>query len=104
MKSVHPYARALLLVALAAVLVALTLPAVRLSADEAAGPAYTLDWWTVDGGGQTGGGGKGYSLQGTAGQPDAALWKGGHYTLAGGFWCAGEVTRVYKVYVPLVMR
>mgnify|MGYP001081939071 CR=1 FL=1 len=104
MKSVRPFARALLLATLAAVLVALTLPAGRLSADVAAGPVYTLDWWTVDGGGQTGGDGSGYDLQGTAGQPDAALWKGGHYTLAGGFWCAGEAVRQYKIHLPLIMR
>jgi hypothetical protein len=103
MKSGPPFARALLLVALAVVLLALTLPAVRLGADEPASPGYTLDWWTVDGGGGTGGDGTGYSLQDTAGQPDAALWQGGHYTLAGGFW-TGASARQYRVYLPLVMR
>ena len=40
---------------------------------------YTLPWWTVDGGG-------GYTLSGTAGQPDAGPLVGGGYTLHGGFW------------------
>jgi hypothetical protein len=100
MKIVQPYARALLLLALAALLVALILPAVPLGADEPTSTGYTLDWYTVDGGGQTGGGGTGYTLQGTAGQPDAALWQGGRYTLAGGFW----VPRQYRVYLPLLTR
>ena len=44
----------------------------------------------------------GYSLGGTAGQPDAALWSGDGYALAGGFW-AGAVVE-YLVYLPLVLR
>jgi len=40
------------------------------SAALAHGPGYTLDWWTVDGGGGTVSG-DGYTLVGTAGQPDA---------------------------------
>jgi hypothetical protein len=102
-KSVHISARARLLAALVALLVALTLPAGRLRADEPASPGYTLDWWTVDGGGRTGGDGGGYTLQGTIGQPDAAPWRGGHYTLVGGFW-PGASSRLYHVYLPLVTR
>jgi uncharacterized repeat protein (TIGR01451 family) len=58
----------------------------------AAGPAthaqpYTLNWWTVDGGGALNATGGTYTLSGTAGQPDAsAVLSGGSYTLAGGFW------------------
>ena len=36
------------------------------------GGSYDLSWWTVDGGGATFNTGGGYSLGGTAGQPDAA--------------------------------
>jgi hypothetical protein len=62
---------------------------------------YDLSWWTVDGGGGMLSGG-GYTLGGTAGQPDAAMWTGGGYTLAGGFW--GGVAVEYHVYLPLVLR
>jgi hypothetical protein len=44
---------------------------------------YTIDWWTVDGGGGTGNGGT-FTLSGTAGQPDAGVLEGG--VLDGGFW------------------
>jgi hypothetical protein len=103
MKSLHPLARALIPVAVAAVLVALALPALPLGADEPASPGYTLDWWTVDGGGQTGGDGTAYDLQGTIGQPDAAHWQGGSYTLTGGFWPGTSPARL-RVYLPLVLR
>ena len=46
---------------------------------------FSLDWWTVDGGGGTSTGGQ-YSLSGTIGQPDAGITSGGSYTLLGGFW------------------
>ena len=46
-------------------------------------PPYTIDWWTVDGGGGDGSGGA-FDLSGTAGQPDAGILGGG--TLDGGFW------------------
>jgi len=65
------------------------------------GGNYDLSWWTVDGGGGTSSGG-GYTLQGTAGQPDAATWSGGDYTLTGGFWSGAAVE--YRVYLPLVLR
>ena len=63
---------------------------------------YALDWWTVDGGGHTFTSGEGYSLGGTVGQPDAAMWTDGEYTLAGGFW--GGFAAQYNVYLPLVLR
>jgi hypothetical protein len=65
---------------------------------------YTLDWWTVDGGGATFSTGGGYSLGGTAGQPDAGVLTGGGYTLGGGFWKGGLPTGAYRIYLPLVMR
>jgi hypothetical protein len=49
-------------------------------------PAQPSDnWFTVDGGGGTSGGGQ-FTLSGTAGQPDAGVMTGGGYTLHGGFW------------------
>ena len=45
---------------------------------------YTIDWFTVDGGGGASSGGA-YTLTGTIGQPDAGTLSGGSYTLEGGF-------------------
>lgn len=67
---------------------------------------YTLDWWTVDGGGTTFSAGGSYSLGGTIGQPDAGTSSGGTYTLVGGFWggAEGVVPVTYHIYLPLVIR
>ncbi len=46
---------------------------------------YSLDWFTLDGGGGTTTGGV-YSVSGTVGQPDAGELSGGPVTLVGGFW------------------
>jgi hypothetical protein len=83
------------------------------------GPSYTLDWWTVDGGGGTWSDAGGQTvLDGTAGQPDARVWGDGDastpppervggrlstgYTLTGGFWGGAAVQ--YRIYLPLVLR
>lgn len=63
---------------------------------------YDLSWWTVDGGGGISSEGSGYALGDTVGQPDAAVWSGGDYTLAGGFW--GGVAVEWRIYLPLVLR
>jgi hypothetical protein len=64
---------------------------------------YKLSWWTVDGGGETFSTGAGYSLGGTAGQPDAGpVMSGGDYQLTGGFWPGGGGP--YRVYLPVVLR
>jgi hypothetical protein len=54
------------------------------------------------GGGATFAKSNGYSLGGTAGQPDASVWRGDGYTLAGGFW--GGAMGEYRIYLPLVLR
>jgi hypothetical protein len=46
---------------------------------------YSLDWFTIDGGGGTSTGGV-YTISGTIGQPDAGTMTGGNYSLIGGFW------------------
>jgi len=48
---------------------------------------YSIDWFTVDGGGGTSTGSV-YSMSGTIGQPDAAAqpMTGENYSLIGGFW------------------
>lgn len=64
------------------------------------GNTFTLDWWTVDGGGGTSAGG-GYRLQSTIGQPDAGEMGDGRYTLLTGYW---DGDGGYAVYLPLVIR
>ena len=46
---------------------------------------YSIDWFTIDGGGGTSTGGV-FSVSGTIGQPDAGHMSGGNYTVDGGFW------------------
>lgn len=46
---------------------------------------YSIDWWTIDGGGGTSTGGV-YSVSGTIGQPDAGTMSGGSFAVQGGFW------------------
>ena len=51
-----------------------------------AGPAYSIEWSTIDGGGGTSTGGV-YTLSGTIGQHDASgALTGGVYAIEGGFW------------------
>lgn len=47
--------------------------------------SYSIDWFTIDGGGGTSTGGV-YAVSGTIGQPDAGTMSGGNYTIQGGFW------------------
>ncbi len=48
--------------------------------------SYSIDWYSIDGGGGTSTGGV-YSVSGTIGQPDAgAPMSGGTYAVTGGFW------------------
>jgi hypothetical protein len=84
--------------AVAALVLAGSLPIAHAQRDA----GYTLDWWTVDGGGQTEPDGIGYTLSASIGQPDADVWSGGSYTLSGGFW-GGEGAQ-YAVYLPVVLR
>lgn len=53
---------------------------------------YSINWYTVDGGGATFLTGGSYSLGSTAGQPDAAASSGGSYSLNGGFWPGTAIT------------
>ncbi len=70
-----------------------------------ASTGYSLDWWTVDGGGNSSGGD--YALSGTLGQPDAGIASGGMYILNGGFWGAdaqGSTTITNVIYLPVIYR
>jgi hypothetical protein len=46
---------------------------------------FSLDWWTIDGGGGQSSGGS-FTVTGTIGQPDAGRMSGGTFTVEGGFW------------------
>jgi hypothetical protein len=62
-------------------LIATFVLAVRVSAQ-----SYSIDWYTIDGGGGTSTGGV-YSVSGTIGQPDAGVaMTGAGYSVTGGFW------------------
>jgi hypothetical protein len=63
---------------------------------------YSIDWYTIDGGGAMNSTGGSYSLGGTIGQPDAGSLSGGSYTLNGGFWGGASIN--YTVYLPLVLK
>jgi hypothetical protein len=86
-------------------LVGLALGAGPMARGQGGQQAYTLSWWTVDGGGDTWSSGGDYMLGGTAGQPDAGLLVAAPYTLGGGFWRGGAaVGGRYAIYLPLVTR
>jgi hypothetical protein len=69
-------------------------------APSAPSDAYTIPWYTIDGGGGTSTGGL-FTLQGAAGQPDAGTMTGGPYTLTGGFWFSQQGQGIW---MPLVIR
>jgi len=54
--------------------------------------SYSIDWFTIDGGGGTSTGAP-YQVSGTIGQPDAGTMSGGNYTLDGGFWSIVATTQ-----------
>ena len=47
---------------------------------------FTIDWYTIDGGGAMNVTGGNYLLSGTIGQPDAGHLTGGNDAVDGGFW------------------
>jgi len=60
---------------------------------------YSIDWFTIDGGGGTSTAGA-YSVSGTIGQTDAGVQSGGPYSLTGGFWSL--VSLVHTPGAPLL--
>lgn len=66
-----------------------TLTAMCLAAVTALDPAnaqsFSIDWFTIDGGGGTSANGV-FSISSTTGQPDAGSMSGGNFSLTGGFW------------------
>ena len=61
------------------------------------GQSFSIDWFTIDGGGGISTGGD-YALSGSIGQPDAgAVMSGGAFDLTGGFWSAVETAGVPRL-------
>lgn len=74
---------------------------VLLAAPAWAGAPWTVDWWTVDGGGEIFTSGGSWELSGTVGQWDAttsAGASGGSWELTGGFWSvsAGQSDQLFS--------
>jgi hypothetical protein len=64
----------------------LTLAALLLWVSAVPAQNYSIDWFTIDGGGGTSTGSV-YSVSGTIGQPDASgAMSGGNFSVTGGFW------------------
>ena len=97
-----------LLLVLAALLILATLVS-------AAPNAFSLPWWSLDGGGGTSQGGD-FTLHSTIGQPDAGpRMTGGDFSLQGGFWDAASPSAPINhpipptgspgvIYLPLLPR
>ncbi len=62
---------------------------------------YSIDWYTIDGGGAQNLSGGSYTLNGTIGQFDAGSQSGEAYALKGGYWV--ELFG-YRLNLPLIMR
>jgi hypothetical protein len=92
---------AVCVLSLAALSTALVVTGIQAAPGEPA-DAFSIPWWTVDGGGGTSQGGS-YVLSGTTGQPDAGELSGGAYSLKGGFW-SGQVGGDTFIYLPMINR
>jgi hypothetical protein len=90
------------LVIIAFALVALSGNTTPVSAKPA--DAYTIDWYTIDGGGATFSTGGAFELGGTVGQHDAGAQSGGTFSLASGFWNALAETANTYIYLPFIRK
>lgn len=70
---------------------------------QAQSEGYAITWFILSAGGGTSANGN-YQLEGTAGQPEAAMatMRGGEFVLDGGFW--GGETQNQQVFLPLITR
>ncbi|MBI5030039.1 MAG: hypothetical protein HZB51_05895 [Chloroflexi bacterium] len=90
----------LITVAIAMIVAALALGNVPTSAKPA--DTYTIDWYTINGGGTMSTSGSPYTLSGTIGQSEAGAISGGNYKLSGGFWSV--IDSLSKLFLPLILR
>jgi hypothetical protein len=61
--------------------------------------SYSIDWFTIDGGGGTSTGGV-YSVSGTIGQVDAGTMIGDNFSIDGGFW--GIIAAIQTLGAPVL--
>ena len=64
--------------------------------------AYTIDWYTMDGGGAMNASGGTFTLSGTIGQADAGTMSGGTYNLNSGFW--NGIGNLLNFYLPMILK
>lgn len=65
---------------------------------------YSIDWFTIDGGGGTSAGGP-YSVSGSIGQPDAGgPMTNGQYSVTGGFWALPTAVQVTDAPTLTIVR
>jgi hypothetical protein len=89
--------------ALAAILLLILLASARpAQADSAEAASFSISWWTVDAGGGVSTA-TGFSLNGTAGQPDAGSLTSAAFSLSGGFW-GGQPGLLNPMFLPFVRR
>ena len=69
---------------------AIVLASCLFTSERAVSQSFSIDWFTIDGGGGTSTGGA-FSVSGTIAQPDAGALSGGNFTLQGGFWAVALV-------------
>jgi len=94
--------RALVMLALGLLLVALAVGSAALAQTSA---SYNLEWHVIGGGGQPVSSAH-YAVNSTAGQGAAspACSVGSNYVVSGGYWFGDGITIVYPVYFPLVFK
>ena len=61
---------------------------------QTASAQFSIDWYTIDGGGGTSAGGA-FQLSGTIGQHDTGVMSGGNFTLTGGYWSGAPEASCY---------
>lgn len=98
----NPKTKRRVVVLLLAGLLCLTAWALATASDDLA-DSLGISRWTADGGGGRSSAGP-YTLQGTAGQPDAGRASGGEFALVGGFWAAPSEPGIRELYMPIITR
>lgn len=75
-------------------------------------PSYTINWWTISGGGGPKSGGN-YKVNGIVGQPNTDEFQGGPFVIRSGFWAKSEletegshndIERTNTIYLPTIMQ
>lgn len=84
-------------------LIACGLPLLSVISVSAVG-SYSIDWWTIDGGGAISSAGDDFSLAGTIGQPEYGTSSAESYSLSSGFWGGDGAAEIYRIILVLIFR